>query len=327
VTGRARWVAAQAVITVILLGALLRGFDVTAFRELFARLPLWFYGLSLAVVLAGQMVYAWRWRLLLVSAGVHAPFPLVMRQHFIGIFVNNFLPSTVGGDVAKVYLLGRDYGYRPVTASVLLDRLLGIGLLALAGSITLWALPMPSPVVEVARLAVTAVAVAALVVLAVIAAGTGGLPARVSWLGAGAVSLAQRLQRLRVDMAAALTNPVVLAQSAAIVVGYALAVAGINVLFLTIQTGRAPSFAMMCGIAMAVAVLSNIPVSLNGLGLREQLHAVLLAPLGVVREMAVAISLIVFGHLMLASLLGLVFWLQAPGLPRALPRPGTGDVA
>lgn len=319
--GRAGWVAAQTVITAVLLGMLLRGFDWRAFRDLFARLPLWFYALSLAVVLGGQVIYAWRWRLLLGSAGVHAPFPLVLRQHFIGIFVNNFLPSTVGGDVAKVYLLGRDYGYRPVTASVLLDRLLGLGLLALAASVTLWALPMPAPVIGVARLAVTGIAVCALVVLAVIAAGTGGLAARVSWLGERAAGFAARLQRLRVDMAAALTNPLVIGQSAAIVVGFALGLAWINVLFVKIQTGQGPSFAMMWGITMAVAVLSNIPVSLNGLGLREQLHAVLLAPLGVGRELAVAISLLVFGHLLLASLLGLVFWLRSPRPPRTLDAP------
>lgn len=319
---RWRWMTVQAVITVILLGTLLRGFDVSAFRALFARLPLWFYALSLAVVVGGQVGYAWRWRLLLVSAGVHVPFTVVIRQHFIGIFVNNFLPSTVGGDVAKVYLLGRDHGYRAVTASVLLDRLLGIGLLAVAGALTLWALPMPAPVLAIARLAVTAIAAAALVVLALIAAGTGGLPGRLSWLGVRAADLARRLQRLRLDMAAALTDPRVIAQSAAVVLAYALALAEVYVLFVTIQTGRTPSLPMMSGIVMSVAVLSNIPVSLNGLGLREQLHAALLAPLGVAREMAVAISLLVFGHLLVASLLGLVFWIQSPAMPRRVePQP------
>ena len=39
--------------------------------------------------------------LLLTASGVHIPFATVVRQYFIGIFLNNFLPSTVGGDVAK----------------------------------------------------------------------------------------------------------------------------------------------------------------------------------------------------------------------------------
>jgi len=47
-------------------------------------------------------------------------------------------------------------------------------------------------------------------------------------------------------------------------------------------------------------------------GLREQLHAILLQPLGVTREAAVAISLLTFAHLLVSSLLGVFFWLQLP---------------
>ena len=68
---------------------------------------------------------------------------------------------------------------------------------------------------------------------------------------------------------------------------------------------------MTTGVVMATAVLSNIPVSLNGLGLREQLHALLLAPLGVPREVAVAVSLLFFGHLLVSSLFGAGFWIQS----------------
>jgi hypothetical protein len=54
----------------------------------------------------------------------------------------------------------------------------------------------------------------------------------------------------------------------------------------------------------------------NGLGLREQLHALLLQPLGVPREAAVAISLLIFAHLLVSSLVGLVFWLRLPAFPK-----------
>ncbi len=68
----------------------------------------------------------------------------------------------------------------------------------------------------------------------------------------------------------------------------------------------------MFGVVAATSVLSNVPVSLNGLGLREQLHVLLLAPLGVSNEMAVGISLLLFGHLVVASLVGLAFWMRTP---------------
>ena len=46
--------------------------------------------------------------------------------------------------------------------------------------------------------------------------------------------------------------------------------------------------------------------------MREQLHAILLQPLGVTREAAVAISLLTFAHLLVSSLVGVLFWLQLP---------------
>jgi hypothetical protein len=56
-------------------------------------------------------------------------------------------------------------------------------------------------------------------------------------------------------------------------------------------------------------------VALNGIGIREQLHVWLLASLGVPRTTAMAISLLLYGHSLIASLFGLVGWLRAPALP------------
>jgi glycosyltransferase 2 family protein len=315
------WLAAQVLVSIVLLGFLVRGLDGAALKRLFVELPFWFYALSLGLIVAGQVLYAWRWRLLLVALGVHVPFAVVLRQYFIGILFNNFFPSTIGGDVAKVYLLGRDYGYPSVTASVLLDRLLGLGLLAMLASVTLWTLAMPSPVLTGARLAVSGVAVVWLVLLGVAVVGTGGLPDRVAWMGRGTVVVAERLQQLRFNMTRALARPALLGQAAAVVIGYSLGVAAIYVIFLWLQIGHGPPFAMMLGVVMTTAVLSNVPIAVNGLGVREQLHVLLLVPLGVPQEAAVAISLLLFGHLLVASLVGLVFWIQAPATPPAVPAP------
>ena len=313
-TGLSRyWLAAQAAVTVLLLALLMRRLDLTAMRALFVGLPLSFYLLSLGVVLAGQVAYAWRWRLLLEAAGAQVPFTHVVRQYFVGIFVNNFLPSTVGGDVTKIYYLGVRHGYRTVTASVAIDRLLGVGLLALLAAAALTISPVTASRLVAAQIACGGVAVAATLALVVTTMGTGGLPQRVSWLGGRAVRLAGGLQRLRLDMAAPLRRPAIVAQAAIVVVGYAVAVTAVYVRFIALQTSSpVPSFMAMFAVVSAATVLSNVPVSLNGLGLREQLHASLLAPLGISPELAVAISLLLYAHLVAASLIGFVLWLRMP---------------
>jgi glycosyltransferase 2 family protein len=311
------WIAVQAVVTVALLALLARTIDLASLRALFVRLPAWFYFLSLAVVLGGQIVYAWRWWLLLTGAGVGVPFVLVVRQYFVAVFINNFLPSSVGGDVAKIYYLGRDHGYRTVAASVVVDRLLGLGVSSLAASAALWLSQTNAPPLIVAQVALAMIAAASILLLVLTATGTGGLAARVVRLGAPAVTLAERLQRMRLDVAVGLRRPAVVVLSAIAVVGYAIVIAAIYGRFVALQDAAVPRFVAMFGAVTATTVLSNIPISLNGLGLREQLHASLLAALGIAPELAVAISLLLYAHLIVASLVGLVLWLNRPRLAAA----------
>lgn len=311
------WLLAQAVITVVLLGVLMVSLDLTALRLLLVQLPVGFYLLSLGVVLAGQIAYAWRWRLLLQAAGVPIPVGTVVRQYFVGIFVSNFLPTTVGGDVAKVVYLGQVHGYRTVAASVLVDRLLGLGLLAALTTVAMWATPVYTPPFLLAHVASAVIAGASLLLLVLAAVGTGGLAERVAAFGRPAVHFAERLQRLRLEMAAPLRQPAVLARAAAVVVGYAVAVTAIYLRYAAVQQSIVPSFFAMFAVVTATALLSNVPISLNGLGVREQLHAMLLAPLGMSRESAVAISLLLYAHLLVSSLIGLVFWLRRPVTPGA----------
>jgi uncharacterized protein (TIRG00374 family) len=240
-----------------------------------------------------------------------------IRQYFIGVFLNNFFPSTVGGDMAKVYYLGRHHGYRPIAASIVLDRLLSIGLLAVLATTMYWVAPDPSPQFALTRAIVTVIAVCLLGGLVLAARGTGGLPRRLAPFGTFAVGLAERAQRFRHDMAAAARQPQIVFQSAAVVATYFFALTGIYRVFLSLDTGAHPAFLTLMTAVTTASLLSNIPVSINGLGLREQLHAILLQPLGVTREAAVAISLLTFAHLLVSSLVGVVFWLQLPDAVKA----------
>jgi uncharacterized protein (TIRG00374 family) len=308
----------QAVVSVGLLVLLFRRLDLSALRMLYTAMPLWFYLLSLAVVVAGQVLYAWRWRQVLAASGVPISVGTAIRQYFIGIFLNNFFPSTVGGDMAKVYYLGRQHGYRPIAASIVLDRLLSIGLLAVLATAMYWIAPDPSPRFAATRAAVTAMAGVLILFLVLAARGTGGLPARLSRFGTMVVSFAERAQRFRHDMAVAARRPRIMVQSAAVVTTYFFALTAIYRIFFTANTTAHPAFLTLLTAVTTASLLSNLPVSVNGLGLREQLHALLLQPLGVPREAAVAISLLMFAHLLVSSLLGLMFWLRLPALPESV---------
>jgi uncharacterized protein (TIRG00374 family) len=309
------WLAVQGVISVALLTWIFRGLDRHAFSALFADLPLWFYVISLAVVLGGLALYAWRWWLVLTITGADVPLSTAIQQYLIWVFVNNFLPSTVGGDMAKVYYIGRQHGYRAVAASVVVDRVLGVGILAILATAAAWLSSPDSPRLVASRLIVTGIAGALTVAIALVIFGTGGLARWLAPFGQRAVSIATHAQQFRVDMAAPLKHPVILGQAILAVLTYFVCLTLVYLAFLTEHSIALPSFTALFTVVATTAVLSNVPISLNGLGVREQLHVWLLAPLGVPTEFALAISLLLFAHLLVASVVGLVLWLRMPALP------------
>jgi len=81
---------------------------------------------ALILVFISRIAIAIRWFVMVRAAGVEMPLIDSLRLTFAGLFANNFLPSTVGGDVLR--LGGATYeGYdaAKVTASLVMDRVLG----------------------------------------------------------------------------------------------------------------------------------------------------------------------------------------------------------
>jgi uncharacterized protein (TIRG00374 family) len=97
--------------------------------------------IAVAVFFASSILGAVQWHMLLGAGGIALPFAKTFRLYFVGLFFNNFLPANVGGDAVKIFdvvRVGND-PYR-VFAITLLDRVIGItGLcfLALAASVVL----------------------------------------------------------------------------------------------------------------------------------------------------------------------------------------------
>jgi glycosyltransferase 2 family protein len=74
---------------------------------------------------------AWQWHLLLRWQGISLDFKQTFRTYYVGLFLNNFLPGTVGGDVVRVVETRRAAaGWGKAAAATLLDRLLGFAALS-----------------------------------------------------------------------------------------------------------------------------------------------------------------------------------------------------
>jgi len=94
------------------------------------------------VFFASSLLGALQWHILLRAGGIGLNFRQTFKLYFVGLFFNNFLPANVGGDAIKIYDVARG-GNDPyqVFAITLLDRVIGItglSLLALFASVALF---------------------------------------------------------------------------------------------------------------------------------------------------------------------------------------------
>ncbi len=86
-------------------------------------------------ILAG----AFQWHLLLGMQGIRHGYVSCFRSYYSGLFLNNFLPGTIGGDALRVWDVQRREagGVGKAAAATLLDRLLGFSALAFLSLVAL----------------------------------------------------------------------------------------------------------------------------------------------------------------------------------------------
>src|SRR5579863_6727286 len=87
--------------------------------------------LAIAVTFLQIFIGVLRWRIVSAECGAPLPTRQAMRYNLIGTFFNQTLPSSIGGDAVRLWLVARSgAGWRAATYSIFVDR--AIGLIALA---------------------------------------------------------------------------------------------------------------------------------------------------------------------------------------------------
>lgn len=129
---RSLMLLAKAAVSILLLYLSLRSVNLTALGERLSRLHIGWIAVSLAILAAQLFLLAVRWRIIAQGCGLTPRYATILRVSFIGTFFNQVLPSTVGGDAARIYMLARETGgWAGATYSVLIDRVAGIFALTL----------------------------------------------------------------------------------------------------------------------------------------------------------------------------------------------------
>jgi glycosyltransferase 2 family protein len=280
---------------------LLQALAGTRFSYLFAALVL-----NLPLI----ALKTWRWQVLLLGVGIRLPFVAAFRAYAVGIFVGCLTPGRLGEFIKVAYVTqnsGEETG--KALPSVLIDRLYDLYLLLVLGLIGLfhYSLAGDQP---------------ALLTLTLLAGVLFGLPALIStprlgnWLRQSPAfarlkaSWRETLLEIHTQLASLTCTTLVR--------GFGLTAGAYLVFFFQCQLGawgtglRVPFLDLV--LVMAITnLLTLLPVSISGIGVRDVSLVVLLARFGIGQAQAVAFSLAILVIFYVGGIfLGSICWIWEP---------------
>jgi uncharacterized membrane protein YbhN (UPF0104 family) len=291
----------RGLVSVAMLWVLLRRVHVSTLLPHWSRTAVADLAAAVAVTAFGVVLSALRWQRVLAALDAPAPLPTLTSHYFAGLFVSNFLPSTIGGDVLRVARLSAANGSRPTSfASIVIERLSGwvvlpvITLIGLGVNPHLRALGTASHVAEGISVG-TLVLLGGVLVTAAHPKIGGRLGHNEGWRRFIA-SVHLGLARFKERPAAAVE---------VLAAGFAYQLTVVAAAFLAAKSMGLPvGWTAMLAFMPAVAIVQVLPITIGGLGVREGAFVLFLHPLGVVTHNAVALGVVVYGVNLVASLAG-----------------------
>lgn len=269
-------------------------------RRLSHIAPGWL-ALGVLAMLLQMMLTAWRWQQIVAQCGAVFSFARLFRICLIGAFFNQTLPSSIGGDAMRVWLLSKQADWRIATYSVLLDRLIGVVALAAVVVICLpWSL----------RLVTDPAGRAVLLVI-----GFGSICAGIVFLALGckrlcflqhwvptrhlAATAAIAMDILRAPRRLATISAVSILSHLATVLAYWCAGRAV---------GADLSLLNSLFLVLPVALVSIVPISIAGWGVREGAMVAAFAYAGLPQSDGLLVSLLFGGMSLVLGVAGGLVW-------------------
>jgi uncharacterized protein (TIRG00374 family) len=296
------------VVSVSLLTFIFSTIDLEAFLNALRRANPWWLLAAVIMMFIGVVMRAIRWQILLEAIGVSVPVGELTAIYLIGFLFNNLLPSGLGGDAMRMIELNRHSarGSDTVT-SVVVDRFLGLSALqaiALVALLADWgAVPMA-------------------VAYFTVAIFLGGLV--IGFLLINRSLYANLRQRLKLfkrltdisfvgNLFESFQRYPLWALGRSYLVAFLFNIVHITMYSFIGWSLRAPvSLAQFAVIVPITSLLLIIPISFAGLGVREEAFRQLYGQIGVLPEVAVAMSLLVhiIGNICTGLVGGVIYLLR-----------------
>jgi uncharacterized protein (TIRG00374 family) len=268
--------------------------------------------LGLATHAFGIFITAIRWKTLLATQNVRLGTGTITSSVLIGFFFNNFLPTTIGGDVFRTYDIAKK-GNIPIGTSasvILVERFSGV---VSAGIYAIVALFLGFTTIGGQSLIIP------IIIFFVIITIIGIFLLNPSILRLGKLfnrfailrKVKEKLRNVYDTLRSFRQFKIVLVKI--LIYSFLLQFSVIlNYYFISRALGIDLGLVAFIFISPIVATISMIPISIGGIGLRENTLVFILISMGVGSEVAGIHSLLVFFMLILIGIIGGIIYLVRP---------------
>ncbi len=258
--------------------------------------------LAIALFTFSNLLGAFQWEALLRVQDIDLSTRRIISLYFVGVFFNNFLVSNIGGDAVRVYGLRRTTGKGSQgLAATFLDRFVGLFVLILFSLIAF----SVNPALWMSGIAIPMLALVGALISILAFGFSRRLSGFILTIAASIApdSIVSLLERIRSGFLAyrhaygTLARVLVLAsgvQSSRIAVYFAVG-RGMN---LDVAFDHFLIFIPL------IAIVTAVPISFGGIGVRENLGALLFARVGVLPAEALAMMFLGYLSGIVASLAG-----------------------
>jgi uncharacterized protein (TIRG00374 family) len=299
----------RGLVTGVLLALVLVQVNFSAAASSLADAQWEWFAAAVALMAAAIVVGGARWYVLLRAAGIHVPRRTAIRAFSLSFFFNTILPTSVGGDAVRAWIVGRPTGQVVLAAtSVVLDKLTALACLFVVAwaALLVDSSSVPGGVAN-SFVWTTVLFFGAIAAFSAAAAGSarlaGRFPQRVRTAAERAWSVLHGWMR---------SGRLVLWVFA---LGIVYQVMGIGVLVLIAEAiGFDLPLSLAAVTATVVLVAMLLPISIGGFGVREAGFVVLLGEAGISATDATLLSLLSALVIFLASVAVLAPLATRPGL-------------
>jgi uncharacterized protein (TIRG00374 family) len=297
----------KSTVTVLLFYLLFRKVDFQQFGATLRNARLEILAASFLMLWAGHYICIFRWRILMRPLMPVYPFSHLLGIYCIGLFFNLTFPTAVGGDVVKMYYAGKPSKlYAQSFAATFLDRDSGMFAMMIIACVGVLVHPVRLPRIPVAF--IIWFSFAAFILLNVIvfaprlhrrfttllrAVRLGSIAAKVDAISRAFETIGKHWPVLASSLAISLVNQT-------LVIAYAWVLAqGLNIRL---------SLLYYLVFIPIITLISMIPVSLNGMGLREYAFVSLFSGVGLPPASCMAMGLLTSVSLVLSAIPGGVIY-------------------